>query len=451
MSTVTTATTIPRAGGLPFLGVAHKFGPKWALDSWRRLGDVFSLHLPGGNGGVLLAHPEAVRAALVDKEGIARMEFPSDPKNLLARATGDGIIAKSGEPWVERRDMMQPSFRRQRLAELVPIMRGEIDRWLDDLERRFVATKQAFDAQPALHRLTVSVLMRSLFSSSASEADVAIAGEAVDCVLRAVSFGPLPLGKGRMLARAERGFDQVADRLIAERREQAAESRPHDLLTAMLEMKGAGGQGLGDRSLRFEIIGLLIGGKETSAVALSWVLSLLHEHPEAERRLMAEIDFVLGGRAPEAADLGALRYTRMVLQETLRRYTPVWVLFPREAREEVRFGPHVIAPGTRIWVSPYVTHHHPEFWETPEVWNPDRFAPGDDEPVLKHRYMWLPFGGGPRVCLGNRFAMMEMQLALARLLQRFRVRWAGGDKVVPNVVFNTYLPKSVPIRLERRE
>jgi len=446
----TTHDTIPKAPGLPLLGVALRFGPAWALATQRALGDVFALDLPGGNGGVLVAHPEAVRTALVDKEGVVRPPFPDDPENLLSRATGDGIIARGGEPWATRRGMMQPSFRRQRLAALVPIMRAEIDRSIDAIDRRYVRAGRAFDAQPEMHRLVIGVLMRSLFSTSADAQDIAIAGEAVERMMRAVSFGPLPLGKRRLLSLAERGFDHVTGRLVAARRQTPPEERPQDLLSALLEMRDDKGAGLSDRQIHFELVGLLTAGKETSAITLSWLLALLPEMPAVERRIVDEIDSVLAGRAPEAEDLSRLRYTRMVLSETMRRYPPVWILFPREAREDVRFGEHRVAKGTRIWVSPYVTHHHPEFWDEPESFAPERFAEGEEEPERKHRNAYLPFGGGARMCIGHRFAMWEMQLTVVRLLARYRVRRAGRRTIEPRVIFNSYLPTRVPVELAPR-
>jgi cytochrome P450 len=228
------------------------------------------------------------------------------------------------------------------------------------------------------------------------------------------------------------------------------EERPRDLLTALLEMRDAAGAGLTDQQLRFELIGLLTGGKETTATTLSWLLALLPEMPEVERKLVDEIDSVLGGRAPEAEDLPRLRFVRMVLSETMRRYPPVWLLFPREAREDVRFGAHVVPKGTRIWVSPYVTHHHPAAFDRPEEFVPERFASEGEDPPPKLRHVWLPFGGGPRMCIGYRFAMWEMQIAVARLLARYRVRRVPGRSIEHRVIFNTYLPKEVPIELWRR-
>jgi len=441
--------SIPKVRGLPLLGVALKFGPAWAREMQRRHGDVFALELPGNNGGVMVVHPDDVRAALTDKKDeITRQAFPTD--NLLARATGDGIITRRGAEWVERREMMQPSFRRQRMNELVPIMLAEIDRLLDSLDRRFVRDGRAFDAQPEMNMLTLGVLIRALFSTSASEADFEMARDAVELTMRSLVFSPFVLGKRRMYEQGSRAFEQVAARMLRHRRETPPDDWPRDLLSAMLEMRDGEGRGLGDTSIRFELTGLLIAGKETSAITLSWLLGLLERHPDVKRRLVDEVDAVLGGRPPTADDLPQLRNVRMALQETLRCHTPVWILFPREAANDVTLGGHAIAKGTRIWVSPYATHHHPEFWERPDEFDPERFAGENEDAPVAHRYAYLPFGRGPRLCLGNRFAMMEMTLFIARLLQRYDVQWAGRRALASKVVFNTFLPKEVPIRLAPR-
>jgi cytochrome P450 len=430
--------SIPKVRGLPFLGVALQFGPRWAREMQRRHGDVFALELPGSNGGVMVVHPDDVRAALTDKKDeITRQALPTG--NLLARATGDGIITRRGEEWVERREMMQPSFRRQRMNELAPIMLTEIDRLLDSLDRRFVRDGRAFDAQPEMNTLTLGVLIRALFSTSASEHDFETARNAVELTMRSLSFSPFVLGKRRMYERGSLAFEEVSARLLLRRRQTPPEERPRDLLSAMLEMRDGEGQHLADTSIRFELTGLLIAGKETSAITLSWLLGLLESHPDVKRRLVEEVDSVLADRVPTAEDLPALR-----------RHTPVWILFPREAASDVTLGGHAIAKGTRIWVSPYATHHHPDFWERADEFDPERFAGDNEDAPVPHRYAYLPFGRGPRLCLGNRFAMMEMTLFVARLLQRYDVRWAGRRPLASKVIFNTFLPKEVPIRLVPR-
>jgi cytochrome P450 len=234
-------------------------------------------------------------------------------------------------------------------------------------------------------------------------------------------------------------------RLIRARRDTPPEARPRDLLTAMIEMQDAHG-GLDDTSIRFELSGLFIAGKETSAISLAWLLSLLPRRPDLTARLVEEIDRVLGGRAPRAEDLPQLSYLQRVLQENLRLHPPVWLLFPRRAADDVELGGHLVRRGTTVWVSPFATHHHEEFWARPDEFLPDRF----EREGARHPYAWLPFGSGPRVCIGNRFALMEMQLFVARLLQRYRVELADPKPVPARVVFNTCFPRRVPIRLVPR-
>jgi cytochrome P450 len=443
-------SAIPKASGLPLLGVALKFGPQWARATRERLGDVFSFELPGGSGGVMVSHPDDVRVALGESKGVARAEFPPHMHAVLTPITGDGLIGRTGTAWSERRGLMNPSFRRQRLAELVPIMLEAIDREVGGLHERFVREGRAFDALPEMHALTLNVLIRSLLGTHLSARDSGRAAEAVDLTMKAVTFAPIEFGKQRLARRAAQAFEEVAMHIIRERRELPPEARPRDLLTAMIEMQDAHGAGLDDTSIRFELSGLFIGGKETSAVSLSWLLALLPRRPEVARQLTAEIDRVLGGRVPQAADLPELRYLEAVLQENLRMHPPVWLLFPRKATDDVVLGGHVVRRGTTVWVSPFATHYHPAIWEQPDEFLPERFAHEGAEGGARHPYAWLPFGSGPRVCVGTRFALMEMQLFVARLLQRYQVEWADDRPVAPKVVFNTCFPRRVPIRLVPR-
>jgi cytochrome P450 len=415
-----------------------------------RLGDVFSFELPGGNGGVMVTHPDDVRLALAESRGVARAEFPPHMRGVLTPITGDGLIGRTGTAWAERRGLMQPSFRRQRLAELVPLMLGAIDRQLESLEARFIRDGRPFDALPEMHALTLSILIRSLFGTRLDAKDLRRAGEAVDLTMKAVTFAPLEFGKQRLAWRAARAFEEVSLRIVRERRELPPEARPRDLLTDLLEMRDARGGGLDDSSIRFELSGLFIGGKETSAVSLSWLLALLPRRPDITHRLVEEMERVIGDREPRAEDLPELRYLEAVLQENLRANPPVWLLFPRKAAEDTLLGGHRVRRGTTVWVSPFATHHHEVFWERPDEFLPERFVQESGEKGSRHPYAWLPFGAGPRVCIGARFALMEMQLFVVRLLQRYRLEWADIKPVEPKVVFNTRFPRRVPLRLVPR-
>jgi cytochrome P450 len=188
------------------------------------------------------------------------------------------------------------------------------------------------------------------------------------------------------------------------------------------------GQGLSDEQVRDEVIGFFIAGHETVSSSLSWTWLLLSQNPESWRRLRAEVDDVLGGRTPTAADVPKLDYTNRVLLEAMRLYPPIFVLM-RCAKEDDEVGGYHVAAGSNIVLCAYVTHRHPEFWENPEGFDPDRFTSERSQGL--HRMAYFPFSGGPRKCIGNSFAMMQMPIVLAMVTQRFRLNLLPGEKVVP--------------------
>ncbi|GHO50628.1 hypothetical protein KSX_87910 [Ktedonospora formicarum] len=172
----------------------------------------------------------------------------------------------------------------------------------------------------------------------------------------------------------------------------------------------------------------MVAGHETTSGALCWTLMLLAQHPDIEARLREEYARILGGRAPQIEDLPQLTFTRMVLEESMRLYPPAWT-FARSARASDEIGGYTIPKGAYVLMFPYVTHQHPDFWERPDVFDPDRFAP--DRAAGRHRFAYIPFGGGPRVCIGNQFALTEAQLILATVLSRYQIRFLPGASVVP--------------------
>jgi cytochrome P450 len=206
------------------------------------------------------------------------------------------------------------------------------------------------------------------------------------------------------------------------------------------------GEGMSDTQLRDEVLTLFVAGHETTATTLAWAWSLLAAHPEVEQRLHAEVDTVLGGRTPTVADLPALSYTRMIVDETLRLYPAGW-LFSRmpEADEEVD-GYRIPAKST-VFISPYITHRHPDFWQNADTFDPQRFAPEQSE--SRPRYAYFPFGGGPRMCIGNNFALMEAHLIVAMIAQTYRLRLAPGAVVEPKAGVTLH-PEGIQAILEPR-
>jgi cytochrome P450 len=275
-------------------------------------------------------------------------------------------------------------------------------------------------------RLTLSIVSQALFSANL-ESDTAAIQEMLAVgreysVNRAWSVVRLPLSvptkRNRQYRKSIGEFQGIIDRLIAERR--GTPVRAADLLTILMEARDEDGASMSDRQLRDEIATLLTAGHETTTLVLAWTFFLIATRPEVVERIAAEIAF-LNGNAPAYDDLGELRYTRNVVEETMRLYPPVWVL-SRTAAQADSIGEYRIAAGSEILIFPYITHRHPKWWPEPERFCPDRFAP--ENSGSRPRYAYLPFGAGPRTCVGLNFAVTEILLVLAMLVQRFRMELA---------------------------
>jgi cytochrome P450 len=234
--------------------------------------------------------------------------------------------------------------------------------------------------------------------------------------------------------------------LIAERRK--ASTRPDDLLTLLLAAQDEeGGGGMTDQQLKDEALTLLTAGHETVGAALAWTWYLLGQHPQVQEDLHDEVRGKLQGRAPTLEDLPELPLTRAVFEETLRLYPPAWGQ-PREPIQTDEVNGYPIPAKAIVTLSQWVTHRHPHFWDEPEEFRPQRFLPGESEG--RHRFAYFPFGGGPRVCIGNTFALLEGPLVLATLAQRFRVELAPGQVVVPDPTFTLRPRNGVKVILRPR-
>jgi cytochrome P450 len=203
---------------------------------------------------------------------------------------------------------------------------------------------------------------------------------------------------------------------------------------------------MNDQQVRDEVMTLLIAGHETVATALTWTWYLLSQHPEVERRLHSELDEVLGGHLPTVEHLARLSYTRMVIEEVLRLYPPAWV-FGRKALADDEIGGYIIPANSMIVLSPYMTHRHPAFWENPEMFDPERFAP--EREASRPHYAYFPFGGGPRICIGTNFALMETQLVLATIAQRYQLHLVPGHPIEPEALLSLRLRYGLPMTPHR--
>ncbi len=351
--------------------------------------------------------------------------------NTLAQITGEGLLTSDGRSWFTHRRLMQPAFHRQRLEGYATIV-GEATAAM--LERWQAQIDCPIDVDAEMMQLTLEIVGKTLFNldlrQDAPEITHAVLELLEYVVYRATNplvLPPsLPTPRNRRFSVARRMLDDMIFSTIAARR--ASGEDPGDMLSMLLLARDEEtGQGLSDEEIRDEMVTLLIAGHETVASALTWSWYLLSQHVAVRQRLEKEVQQVLNGRFPTIADLEKLTYARQIFDETLRLYPPAW-LITRRALEDDLVGQHVIPAGSILILSPYVTHRNPAFWPNPLGFYPERFTP--EAVQQRPRYAYIPFGGGPRLCIGDRFALMEAPLIMAAIAQRFRLNLLPGHPVV---------------------
>ncbi|MFO0588399.1 MAG: cytochrome P450 [Polyangiaceae bacterium] len=417
-----------------------------------RLGDVYSIDL-GSSRFFALNHPRHAQHVLRDRASIYRKggALWDSIRTLL----GNGLIVSEGEIWRRQRRMMQPHFHRERLSALTEEMVGAIQSRLGPFEAAADA-RAPIDLAPEIASIAMGIIVRTMFGSGLDRRDAdrvtQAMGYALDFMLRGALFQHLPRwlpvpGRARY-EEAIRTIDRVIYEVI-ERRKQALRAAPGgDLLAMMLDMvDGETEQRMTDRELRDEAVTMFLAGYETSSTTIAWASHFLADRPEHQAALAKEVDAVLGDRTPTFADLPRLEYARMVLEETLRLHGPVYWL-PREALEDDVIDGHVIPRGSTVGVMVYAIHRHPDAWERPEEFDPERFRPA--RAAARPPGAWMPFGVGQRLCIGRDLAMMEGQILLAMMAQRYTFRPVQGRPTRP-YVGTTLTPKGgVWVTLARR-
>ena len=410
----------PGPPGLPIVGsvlAALRDPLALFMSATREHGDIVGFHMLHMQY-VLLTNPDAIRHVLVE-----------NPKNYeksrnyagLKVILGQGLVTSEGDVWRRQRKLAQPAFHRERIASFVRAMSECTDDMLARWENESVG--RTLDVHREMMRLTFRIVGRALLSRDL-DGDASAIGEALSIGLHwandyAESLVPIPLAvptlKNLRLRKAMRTFDALIHRTIAERR---AGERKDDLLSMLLEARDEEtGEPMSDALLRDELITMVSAGHETTANALSFALHLLSKHPEWARKIAEEADAVL--RGPVAIeDVKKLATASMVVEETMRLYPPVWV-FERRALEADRVGDFEIPKDATVGVAPYALHRSPALWDDPEGFDPTRFEPHAKE--VRHKHAYIPFGGGPRTCIGNVFALTEATLVLAKIVQRFRL------------------------------
>lgn len=384
----------------------------------------------GGRPVYLVSHPDSVKYVLQDQHDRYRK---GRQIRRIKPLFGEGLTTSEDGLWRRQRRLMQPVFQHRTVAALTPVITGAtaamLERW-----RAAADGGHGLAVEAEMIELTRTIMLQALFGSHVEgHADevrraLAIALEAIDGRIWAWLDLPtwVPTPRNRRLDRARRTLDSLVDRMRAEH-PRGMESR--DLLSMMVSAREAKtGQPMGESQLRDELLTLLVAGHTTTAATLAWIWYLLSQHPGVARLVETELDAVLGGRPPGDHDLLALPYTRQVIDEALRLYPPTWVT-ARTPIEADAIGNCPIPRDSLVLLSPYVTHRHPEFWQLPETFDPERFAPSRS--VGRPSYAYFPFGGGPRLCIGRSLALLEIHLIVAMVGQAYELRLLPGHWVEP--------------------
>lgn len=440
----------PGPPGELLFGNIREFGRdrlRFVTENHRQYGDV--VHARFFNRNLyMLYDPDDIQYVLVK----APEKFEKSP--LLKKATqlalGNGLLLSEGAFHKRQRKLAQPAFHHQRIANYADVMVAYTERMLADWQQG-----DQRDMHHEMMKLTMEIVAKTLFDADVSQEADSI-GEAITTAIELASARmsrplalPLwiPTPTNRRTRQAVAVVDARIQQIIAQRRAHPADQG--DLLSMLLLAKDEEtGAYMNDQQVRDEAMTLFIAGHETTANALAWTLYLLAQHPDVSAKLVAELDTVLAGRSATMQDLRQLTYTDQVVKESMRLYPPAWI-FARLAIEDVTLGGYPVEKGSVVMVSSYALHRDPRYWAAPETFDPDHFAPGWEERVP--RYAYIPFGGGPRVCIGNSFAMMEAVLCLATIMQRCRLSLIPGQQITPEPLITLRPDPGIDMRVHLRE
>ncbi len=423
---------------------AFRRDPIALLERLASQGDVVRLRVPGA-AAFLLNHPDLVQQVLVTEH----RAFHKGPTIQAAKMLlGESLLTSEGEEHLRQRRLIQPIFHHERIAGYAEAMVRRAEdaaaAWRDGAE---------LDVHAEMASLTLAVVGETLFGTDVDEASSATVRRALTETLSMFDrvYSPvfrllvrLPTPTMRRYRRIEADLNRVIGDLIAERR--AAGATGDDLLSLLLRAD-EDGAAMSDAQVRDEALTLFLAGHETTANALTWTWWLLSQHPDVEARLHAEIDDALEGRSPRVGDLPGLRYAEMVLSESIRLRPPAWAI-GRRAIRDVRIGEVDVPAGSIVVVSPWLLHHDARWWPEPEAFRPERWTA--DATSERPRLAYVPFGGGPRLCVGEPFAWMEGVLLLVTIAQRWRLRLASGARVAPQAVVTLRPRNGLPMIPERR-
>ncbi|MCE9499217.1 MAG: cytochrome P450 [Leptospira sp.] len=380
----------------------------------------------GNRVAYIITNPEHIRHVLVENnQNYTKSVLYKEVKHVV----GNGLLTSEGDFWRRQRKLAQPSFHKQKIIGFAEMMVSENDKMLQEWE----SGKNPFDVSQEMMKLTFSVVGKTLFGSDISSfsdrvGESLYAGiEGAANRMKSIIKFPLsvPTPANIRFNRAISEMDKIVYSIIAEKKKNPPGGA--DLLSMLIDARDEEtGEGMNELQLKDEIVTFMLAGHETTSTTLTWAFYLLSKYPEVAKKIRSEVIDVLGDRNPSLEDVSKLKYTTMVIEETMRLYPAIWVI-QRNSIGWDEFGGYKIPPGTIVSMPQYIVHRDPLYWENPEGFDPERFS--EERSKNRPKYSYFPFGGGPRTCIGNIFAMMEATIILSMAVRKFRLDLVPGFKV----------------------
>lgn len=388
-----------------------------------------------GNNTILINSPDAVKTILVkNHENYKKGPGFERVKMLL----GNGIIVSDGAFWRKQRRMIQPAFSRKCIDGLAKKMQKANSDWLAKWEKK-AASGEAVNLTGEMSELSLEIILRCLFSDD------------MDKLIEQEGKNPFEvltydLARDIQFVMRFRALQSLVQQLIDERRQSS--KRYDDFLEAFMEaVDKESGEGMSDKEIIDEVMTMIIAGHETGATTLNWAWYLLALNPAEEEKLQAEVDKEVAADVPTFDEVGKLQFAQQVLEETLRLYPPVWLYSRTAINDDVVCG-YDIPAGTNIFFAPYFLHRHPDFWDEPESFKPDRFSP--EQVKLRHKFAFIPFSAGARRCIGDYFSLVEMQIHLGTMAKKFKLELIDQDVIDIDPQVNLRSKTNIIMKITRR-
>src|ERR1700720_1810842 len=403
--------------------------PVQVLSKYTELfGDTFRFYLGGIKEAIVTTNPAVIQHVLkTNAENYQKSEIQV---KRMGHFLGKGLLTTHGEAWRTQRRLIQKGFDRKQLDALSSIMQDSLTDSLRDFDRQIDAGP--VDIYPHLMKMTFAMVAKSLFGARLKDEDIDLVSHTICTVQEFIVrqtlqpyMNPWFAASGELRRHEDMRVraDSVLMAYIKQRRNQEP---GHDLLQTLMDARYSDGEGMSDELVLSESMQLLVAGHETSSNGLSWLLYLLSSRPDCLERVRQEFDSVLGEAPLSHGDVPRLEFTTQVIQEGLRLYPPFWMI-DRMAVADDRAGDIDIPRGSTVIVYVYGAHHAPRYWQNPENFNTERFTEANDK--LRTPFTFLPFGGGPRGCIGGNYAMLQILMILSNLLRKYDFQLAPGQTI----------------------